>query len=296
MITLLCDAAWTQYRKFKAGVVDNPQCIYCGGGEREDVGHVLYDCPRWEALRAPIAGWIAELKSPPAAAAYCLMCPQQAHDDLKTAWNEIQSSLARLWHARQASNIEPPMQRGRLCRGMDGGAGHEIVRWGEGMIDQTEPLHLPLCLKLVTGVDGSHVTWPSTRRQWHQLCQFLTRLRLAKVEEEDNLPPTSLLELTLAYIRANGGDRFHSGIPDGDGGGMIGVQMNQMAMGMLAAQKLLGLPEIVPYRRTQAAKSSWGARSGMAPQLLLRRPVWLPDHSGIVGMVEAMGVSWTVFL
>ena len=152
-----------------------------------------------------------------------------------------------------------------------------------------ERLEIPVCLNLVIEVDGGHVTWPSTRRQWHQLCHFLSQLRVSKAGREAQLPPTSLLELTLSYIVVNGGARYHSGVPDSDGGGRIGTQMNQMAFAILAAQKLLRIPELLPKHRTHAARTQWGQRYGMIPQLLLSRPVWVPEHGRVVEMIEGMG-------
>ena len=49
ILMVLCDGIWTQSKKYKAGLIPTPKCVWCG--EYEDIEHIVYRCTRWRTQR-----------------------------------------------------------------------------------------------------------------------------------------------------------------------------------------------------------------------------------------------------
>ena len=54
MATIVTGAMWTAARAYRRRLRSGPECPYCDLHVVEDEGHVLWVCPAWETVRAPL--------------------------------------------------------------------------------------------------------------------------------------------------------------------------------------------------------------------------------------------------
>ena len=89
--------------------------------------------------------------------------------------------------------------RPEVCGGLGGGNLESIPEWPPELQRATVPLRIKNSFQLYTACDGSHVTWPSDRGQWHRFMRFVSELRVLPDGWTGLQPPlTSLLEITLS--------------------------------------------------------------------------------------------------
>ena len=75
-------------------------CSFCGAG-KEDIEHVLWDCPRWEALRTLPRDVVGVIRALPPGSRLCGHALSSFSEDVARQWNPFQEQAARIIEQHQ---------------------------------------------------------------------------------------------------------------------------------------------------------------------------------------------------
>ena len=114
ILMVLCDGIWTQSKKYKAGLIPTPKCVWCG--EYEDIEHIVYRCTRWRAQRDMFRDDIPMLLDGPPCRRLCLIPDVDVPPHRKKQWPKVVERVAALLRCRLQ---ELPRPRERMSQVQD---------------------------------------------------------------------------------------------------------------------------------------------------------------------------------
>ena len=114
VVSILCDALWTNRRKCQAGQREDSKRDWCGA-EVEDPEHVFYTCPRWEGCRRYVRQYEDHLAMMPSSARQCGHAQRDVPPELRKDWPMLVDELAHIWSQRLQmaellDSAEPPVE------------------------------------------------------------------------------------------------------------------------------------------------------------------------------------------
>ena len=202
-IALLCDGVITGERVVHFGR-ESAACRYCDH-PREDIAHVLWDCPKWEHLRVlppHVAVMVRELPAAARCCAYRLMSFSSLIDKY---WQAAQGQMASIVVLHQKSTCRREVRRHSVpCP--------SLVPFDVPMVISKREWSraIPLCIHDDPHLATTQNAWPYSRLQWNRMLQFMTSLRLT----EDRHAPLALIEVYVSYLLLNGLSRFQYEVAD----------------------------------------------------------------------------------
>ena len=202
-VGLFCDGVVTGERAVHFGR-PSAACPYCNH-DKEDIAHILWDCPQWARLRV-IPPQIAIMVSAlPAAARCCAYRLESLSPQLDKYWQAVQGQMAAIVVQHQSATCRGHMRNQAVPAPQPVPFEVPCVRskreWRQAY---------PLELRDDPHLASSQNAWPYSRLQWNRLMQFMTSLRIT----EDRSAPLTLLEVYASYLLLNGQIRFQYEVAD----------------------------------------------------------------------------------
>ena len=274
--SIVCDALWTNRRKYVAGQKEEDKCSWCEGVV-EDPEHVFYHCDRWEGCRHYIRKHADLLSDLPSSARQCGHAPADLPKELSAAWHYLLDEMAHIWSQRMqaeadSTEIEPPIEKKKGQPQRPGPPPEE----GE-LMDFEIPGQLT----------GGFRPWPYSREAWHDVLRLLMCVRVGK--DQDREPPT-VLELYLQYILLFG-VQFRDGLAHDGKEGWLGRQLASFTSALRSAQERLHVSLLQGGKQRYQVKAGWGAAYGFPPFPRLAIPLILPDHEEVWDLIEGAGTQ-----
>eukprot|EP00971_Amphidinium_carterae_P325532 6455851-Amphidinium_carterae.1 len=107
-------------------------------------------------------------------------------------------------------------------------------------------------------LSGDSSQWSFSRVQWFKLCHFMSRCYVLP-----GVSRVSILQLYLAYVRSNGGFRFHTEVPTAQHGNYLSHQLERFRLSLVAFAAITGSTKLVDKVAQRASVVSWGPAYGL---------------------------------
>ena len=133
---------------------------------------------------------------------------------------------------------------------------------------------------------GGKTRWHYTREEWHRLSWFASMITYPRQEDLEQVPYATYLEFTLAFICANGGRRFHSGVGESQRGHWITSQMECFIGAWRAFSQLTNAPPLVAPKGAPVPKAAWGPQYGLPKLPCLAEKIALPCWTQVTDMIH----------
>ena len=132
--------------------------------------------------------------------------------------------------------------------------------------------------------------WIFGRQQWHLFLRYVTRLRVPKAGDLQQVVRPSVLELYLSYLLCHGEWRFQTGTPDHMHGGRIANQLCAFAKAWRSFAHLANAQDVMPagdvIRDRMAPTSEWGGCHGMPRFVLISCDLLLPKWRSVGRLLQ----------
>ena len=221
----------------------------------------------------------------PTSAVCCTLCPASAPSEIKELWTSYQLACVSILSARcnhpqnegdehrTEARMQAPAQVGSCSSSIPP---LPLARAGGKKHDFRMPLELRC----------NQLRWPYHRGQFHKLAHFASQLLQPPQDASETPLIPTLLELYGAYLCANGGARFHSGVSCKQNGHWLSSQLETFTNAWKAFEALTGFEPLVPARAKDMRTTKWGTALGLPPLPLLLRPVILPRWCEVRRWIE----------
>ena len=274
VIAVVCDALWTERRKYVAGKAESDECPWCPG-EVENPEHVFYRCPQWETDRVLLRQYAGELEGASVSTRQCGHAPAGLSEVMKNDWSRIQLEMGRIWSQRMMAK-----------KRKDDKSQHHLEE-GECSPPNavpSQPSFKPLEFRIPSQISEGYRPWQYGQTAWLQILRLLMYVREPEVIRGGKVA-TTVLELYLQYVLLYG-TPFLDGHDHDTKEGWLGTQLASFTSALKSAQERLGLVLVQAGKSAKQRKAEWGARFGFPPLPLLQRELHLPDGGEIWGMIE----------
>ena len=94
ILMIICDGVWTQSKKAQASLVESDRCVWCG--DREDLAHIFYQCPKWHTQRDAFRQDIPMLSQGPSCRKLCLVPDVDTTSAQRKRWPQLVEAVAHL--------------------------------------------------------------------------------------------------------------------------------------------------------------------------------------------------------
>ena len=133
---------------------------------------------------------------------------------------------------------------------------------------------------------GSH-PWRFSLAQWNRFQWFFSRVRIL-LQNSRCCARCSVLELYVAYVFENGGDRFESQISDGEKGGWLLTQVERFREAVLSWQLRAAPEPIFSNKQNASEQTDWHSRFGLPKFQLAMLRIVPPRWASVRGWISSI--------